>query len=131
MAVLMELNKIIISEMLDQQIIVLREVEGERTFPILIGSSEALAINRRLKGETPIRPLTHELLASVIEQMGGHLEHIEINDLSNHTFFARLHIRQNGHQIEIDSRPSDAIALGIANSVPIYVAEHVLAEACQ
>src|SRR5580698_1539623 len=102
MAVLMELNKIIISEMLDQQIIVLREVEGERTFPILIGSSEALAINRRLKGETPIRPLTHELLASVIEQMGGHLEHIEINDLSNHTFFARLHIRQNGHQIEID-----------------------------
>jgi len=130
MAVLMELNKIIISEMLDQQIIVLREVDGERTFPILIGNSEALAIDRRLKGIPPPRPLTHELLANVIEQLGGRLEHIEINDLSNHTFFARLHIRQNGHQIEIDSRPSDAIALGISNSVPIYVAEHVLADAC-
>ncbi len=128
MSVEMELNKIIISEMQEEQIIILREVDGERTFPIVIGSSEAFAIDRRLKGIVHPRPLTHDLLASIIEQMGGELDHIEINDLQKHTFFARLYIRQNGRTLEIDSRPSDAIALGIATSVPIYVADHVLAE---
>ena len=96
MSVLMELNKIIISEMQDQQIIVLREVNGERNFAIVIGNPEAMAIDRRLKGIPTPRPLTHELLANVIENLGGRLEHIEINDLENHTFFARLHIRQDG-----------------------------------
>jgi bifunctional DNase/RNase len=108
----------------------LKEVDGERTFPIVIGSSEAYAIDRRLKGIPTPRPLTHDLLASVIEQLGGEIEQIEINDLESHTFFARIHIRQDGNDIEIDSRPSDAIALGIATSVPIYVAEHVLDEVC-
>ena len=70
--------------------------------------------------------MTHELLASVIEQLGGTIERIEINDLADHTFFALIHIRQNGEVFQIDSRPSDAIALGIATTVPIYVAEHVL-----
>jgi bifunctional DNase/RNase len=130
MSVQMELHKIIISEMQDQQIIMLKEVDGERTFPIVIGSSEAYAIDRRLKGIPTPRPLTHDLLASVIEQLGGEIEQIEINDLESHTFFARIHIRQDGNDIEIDSRPSDAIALGIATSVPIYVAEHVLDEVC-
>jgi bifunctional DNase/RNase len=126
MPIQMELNKIIISEMQEQQIIMLREVDGERTFPIVIGSGEAYAIDRRLKGIPTPRPHTHDLLASVIEQLGGQIERIEINDLENHTFFARIHIRQNGKTIEIDSRPSDAIAIGIATSVPIFVAEHVL-----
>ena len=130
MSIQMELHKIIISEMQDQQIIMLREVDGERTFPIVIGSGEAYAIDRRLKGIPTPRPLTHDLLASVIEQLGGTIEQIEINDLENHTFFARIHIRQDGQMIEIDSRPSDAIALGIATSVPIFVAEHVLDEVC-
>ena len=130
MAVQMELHKIIISEMQDQQIIMLREVDGERVFPIVIGSGEAYAIDRRLKGIPTPRPLTHDLLASVIEQLGGTIEQIEINDLENHTFFAKIHIRHNGSVHEIDSRPSDAIALGIATSVPIYVAEHVLDEVC-
>ena len=130
MAVQMELHKIIISEMQDQQIIMLREVDGERVFPIVIGSGEAYAIDRRLKGIPTPRPLTHDLLANVIEQLGGTIEQIEINDLENHTFFARIHIRHNGSVHEIDSRPSDAIALGIATSVPIYVAEHVLDEVC-
>jgi hypothetical protein len=126
----MELNKIIISEMQDQQIIVLKEVDGDRHFPIVIGSSEAMAIDRRLKGIPTPRPLTHDLLASVIEHLGGTLERIEINHLQDHTFFAQIHIRQDGQVIEVDSRPSDAIALGIANSVPIYVAEQVLDEVC-
>jgi len=126
MAVQMELNKIIISEMQDSQIIVLKEVDGERNFPIVIGSSEAMAIDRRLKGVQTPRPMTHDLLATVIEQMGGTIERIEITDLQDHTFFAQIHVRQNGDIIQIDSRPSDAIALGVATSVPIYVADHVL-----
>jgi len=128
MSVQMELHKIIISELADQQIIYLKEVDGERKFPIVIGNSEAMAIDRRLKGIPTPRPLTHDLLASVIESMGGSVDRIEINDLQAHTFFARILIRQNGRTIEIDSRPSDAIALGIATVVPIYVAEHVLEE---
>ena len=130
MAVQMELYKIIISEMQEQQIIVLKEVDGERKFPIVIGDNEAKAIDRRLKGIPMPRPMTHDLLASVIEQLGGTIDRIEITNLQEHTFFAAIHIRQNGDLLEIDSRPSDAIALGIATSVPIYVAEHVLDEVC-
>jgi bifunctional DNase/RNase len=130
MSVQMELHKIIISDMQEQQIIVLKEVDGERKFPIVIGSSEALAIDRRLKGIPTPRPLTHDLLANVIEEMGGTIERIEIHNLQEHTFFAAIHIRTNGELIKVDSRPSDAIALGIASTVPIFVAEHVLDEVC-
>jgi len=130
MAVLMELHKIIISELQDSQIIVLKEVDGERNFPIVIGNPEAMAIDRRLNRKETLRPMTHDLLASVIEKMGGTLERIEINDLADHTFFALLHIRKNGQVVQVDSRPSDAIALGIATTVPIYVAEHVLNAVC-
>jgi bifunctional DNase/RNase len=128
MAVQMELHRIIISENTDSQIIVLKEVDGERSFPIVIGNAEAYAIDRRLKGIPTPRPLTHDLLANVIENLGGSLDRIEINNLQDHTFFARLHIRQNGRDVEIDSRPSDAIALGAAATVPIFVADHVLEE---
>jgi bifunctional DNase/RNase len=130
MSIQMELHRIIISDMQERQVIYLKEVDGEREFPIQIGSVEADAINRRLKGILVPRPLTHDLLASVIEHLGGELDHIEINNLHDATFFARLHIRTNGQLIEIDSRPSDAIALGVATNVPIYVAEHVLDQVC-
>ncbi len=130
MSVQMELHKIIISEMMDQQIIMLKEVDGERKFPIVIGSPEAMAIDRRLKGIPMQRPMTHDLLANIIESLGGSIDKIEINDLENHTFFARIFIRRDGQVVEIDSRPSDAIALGIATTVPIFVAEHVLDEVC-
>ena len=82
MSIQMELHKIIISEMQDQQIIMLKEVDGERTFPIVIGSGEAYAIDRRLKGIPTPRPLTHDLLASVIEELGGTIQQIEINNKS-------------------------------------------------
>lgn len=130
MSVQMELHQIIISDMQDSQIIVLKEVGGERKFPIVIGDTEAKAIDRRLKGVQIPRPQTHDLLASVIQELGGDLERIEINNLENHTFFATLHIRQAGRLVEIDSRPSDAIALGIAGNVEIWVAEHVLNAVC-
>jgi uncharacterized protein len=128
MEVRMELSRIIISETSDQQIIVLKERSGERQFPIVIGIHEAMAIDRRLKGYTTQRPLTHELLANVIGAMQGELERIVIHDLKDHTFYAKLVIRQSGALREVDSRPSDAIALGVANDIPIYVSEHVLRE---
>lgn len=128
--VLMELSRILICEFQDLQIIELQEVNGERRFPILIGLAEAEAIRRRLQGIEVKRPLTHDLLANVIAAFGGVLESITINDLSDHTFFAQLNVmRDDGEQVDIDCRPSDAIALGVGARVPIYVAEHVLDEA--
>ena len=131
MSVLMELNKIIISETQDQQIIVLREVDGTRRFPIVIGTDVASAIDRRVKGIRAERPMTHDLLANAIALLGGTIERIDITDLRDHTYFARIVIRQGAHLIDVDSRPSDAIALGTATDVPIYVAEHVLDAACE
>lgn len=127
----MELSRILIHELKDHQLIELREVEGHRTFPIMIGLPEAQAIDRRLKGQRVRRPQTHELLASVIETLGGELESVTICDLSEHTFFATLDIRADGEEelLHIDARPSDAIALGVAGDVPIYCEEHVLAGA--
>ena len=126
MPVQMELSRIFIREMLDMQIIELSEIDGDRTFPIVIGLPEAFAIERRLKGIEIPRPQTHDLLASVIQHLGGELKAIIINDLTGGTFFAKLIIDQDGVDIEVDSRPSDAIALGVAQDVPIFVAEHVL-----
>ena len=128
MAVRMELSRIFIREMTDMQIIELSEVDGDRTFPIVIGLPEAFAIERRLKGIEIARPQTHDLLASVIGNLGGRLKEIVINDLVEGTFYAKLIIEQDGQEIEVDSRPSDAIALGVAEDVPIFVAEHVLSQ---
>ncbi|MCZ2400878.1 MAG: bifunctional nuclease family protein [Phycisphaerae bacterium] len=131
MEVRMDLAQIRISDVTEQQIIVLRERNGNRYLHIVIGLPEAVAIQRRIKGETPQRPLTHDLLANTIEQLSGEIEKVVISDLHEHTFFARLIVRRAGELIEIDSRPSDAIAVAAGLDVPIYVAEHVLKEAAQ
>ena len=131
MAVQMELSRILIRETDDMHIVELREVDGERVFPIVIGLNEAAAIERRLMGQQPSRPLTHELLASVITGLDAELEKILITDLKKSTFFACLLLRRGDDLIEIDSRPSDAIALGVAEDVPIFVSEKVLDEACR
>ena len=130
MAVRMDLARIIIRETGDSQIIVLKEREGSRHFPILIGIYEALAIQRRIKGEPTQRPLTHELMSRIIEGLNGELERIVISDLKDHTFFATIVIRRNGEMVSIDSRPSDAIALGAATNAPIFVEEQVLRAVC-
>ena len=131
MAIHMELARVLIRETDDTHVVELREVDGDRVFPIVIGFHEAAAIERRLMEQLPPRPQAHELLASVIEQLGGTVEQVLINDLKDHTFFARLKVRQGDKLHDIDSRPSDAIALGVTTDVPIYVEEHVLDEVCQ
>jgi bifunctional DNase/RNase len=128
--VLMELRRIIISEVHDQQVVMLKEVEGERSFHIVIGIFEATSIDRRVKGLPSPRPLTHDLVTSVIDSLGGELRDIFISELKDHTYFAKLRIQQNGEPIEVDCRPSDAIALAVTAKVPIYVADEVLEEVC-
>jgi len=126
-----ELSRIIINEMSDQQVIVIKERHGNRSFPIVIGIVEIFAIDRRLKGIEPPRPMTHDLLANVIENLGAKIEKIVINDLRDHIFFAKIHLSVNGRVVEIDSRPSDAVALCAATNAPIYVAEHVFEKTSQ
>ena len=129
MPVQMELKRIIISEIHEQQVIMLKEVDGDRSFSIMIGIFEATSIDRRVKGLPSPRPLTHDLVASVIENMGGELQDIFISELREHTYFAKLRIRKDGELVSVDCRPSDAIALAVTAKVPIYVAEDVLEEA--
>jgi bifunctional DNase/RNase len=131
MEVRVDLAQIRISETHDYQVIVLRERSGARVLQIVIGLTEALAIDRRVKGVHPQRPMTHDLLGNVVESLHAELEKIVINDLQEHTFYAKLVLRHEGRLIEIDSRPSDAIALGVATDVPLYVEDHVLTQAAQ
>lgn len=130
MDVRLDLARIIIRENDDQQIIILRERDGEREFPIVIGIYEASAIDRRVKGLTTPRPLTHDLMANLIEALNSDLEKILIHDLRDHTFYAKLIIRQDGKLVEVDARPSDAIALGVASDTPLYASESVLRQVC-
>jgi bifunctional DNase/RNase len=126
----MELKRIIISEIHEQQIVVLKEVDGDRNFSIMIGIFEATSIDRRVKKMAAPRPLTHDLVVSAVEHMGGEISDVYISELRDHTYYAKLRIKHNGELIEVDSRPSDAIALAVTASVPIYVAEDVLDEVC-
>ncbi len=121
-----ELVKIVIQERSDQQYIFLREKGGERTFPIVIGFFEAAAIDRHVRGvETP-RPMTHDLLARTIGALGAEILKIVVNRLHENTFYARLHLQAGTEHLQIDCRPSDAIALAVQAKAPIYVAEEVI-----
>ena len=133
MQVQMQLSRIIISEINERQVIYLREVDGDRQFPILIGIFEATSIDRRVKELASSRPLTHDLLVNIVEQLGAELDSVVITDLRDHTYYAKLRIKQDGELIEIDSRPSDAIAVAVTCNppLPIYVNEEVLDEAME
>jgi len=124
----MELKRIIISEIHDQQVIMLREVDGDRSFPIVIGIFEATSIDRRVKSVPTPRPLTHDLVANVVEILGGEIQDVLISELVDHTYFAKLRVRKDGELLEVDCRPSDAIALAVTARVPVYVNEDVLNE---
>jgi bifunctional DNase/RNase len=133
MPVQMQLSRIIISEINDQQVIYLREVDGDRQFPILIGIFEATSIDRRVKHQESPRPLTHDLLVNVVEALGAELDSVVITELREHTYYASLRVKQDGELIEIDARPSDAIAVAVTCDppLPIYVAEEVLDDALE
>lgn len=130
MPVQMQLSRIIISDINPQQIIYLKEIEGDRTFPILIGIFEAESISTGIKRIASPRPRTHELLVQSIEAMGGELDSVVISELRDHIYFAKLRVKREGELVEIDSRPSDAIAVAVACDpiLPIYVSEDVLEE---
>ncbi len=128
MLVRMELARIIMSEINDQQVVYLREVDGDRSFPILIGIFEATSIDRRVQGHIPQRPLTHDLLKNAIQELGGEIQDVLITNLVEHTYYAVIRIRQNGELVELDSRPSDALALAAHYDphLPIYVDDEVI-----
>ena len=123
-----ELSRIIINERSDQQVIVLKEKEGRRSFPILIGIYEATAIDRGVKEYRTPRPLTHDLICSILNGLGADLESVVVNDLRSQTFYAKLLLRRNGKGVEVDCRPSDAIAVAVQLGAAIFVEEKVFEE---
>ena len=130
MPVQMQLSRIIINEINEQQVIFLKELEGDRQFQIMIGIFEATSIDRRVKHFESPRPLTHDLIVNVVESLDAELDSVLISDLIDQTYFARLRLRRDGEIVEIDARPSDAIAVAVTCSppLPIYVSEEVLDE---
>jgi uncharacterized protein len=122
-------DSIRVSLLTQHRVVVLRETDSRRYLPIWIGPFEADAIALALQGHEPQRPLTHDLLKAVIAELGGTVNHILINDIHDNTFFARIVVEQTSGRIEIDARPSDAIALAVRSDVPIFVEDHVLNQA--
>ena len=122
-------DSIRVSLLTQHRVVVLREAESRRYLPIWIGAFEADAIALALQGHEPQRPMTHDLLKTVIGELGATISHILVNDIHDSTFYARIVVEQGSHTIEIDARPSDAIALAVRTDVPIYVEPHVLEHA--
>lgn len=127
----MELRSIHINDTADRQFVTLGEKDGTRTLTIVIGYTEVQAIDRLVKAARPPRPLTHELLVTLLEATGAKLERVDITELKEGTFYALLRlVRVDGQVVEVDARPSDALALAVALAAPIHVAEAVI-EAAQ
>ncbi len=124
-----EIDSIRVSLMSQHRVIILKERLGRRFLPIWIGPFEADAITIELQGVEVPRPLTHDLLADIIETLGAQVSHVVVSDLRNDTFYALVILDRNGEPIEIDARPSDAIALAVRVDAPIFVAEHVMEQA--
>ena len=122
----LSIESIRLSLMNYQRVVILREKDADRYLPIWIGPSEADAIALRLQDVSVARPLTHDLLRNLIEQLGARVVHIIVNDLANDTFFAQIVLDVNGTIVEVDARPSDAIALAVRTDAPIFAAEDVL-----
>jgi bifunctional DNase/RNase len=125
----MTIDSIRVSLMNYQRVVILKEKETERYLPIWIGPAEADAIAVRLQGVTVPRPLTHDLLQSVIDSLGAAVSSIIVSDLKNDTFYAKIILNLDGGVVEVDSRPSDALALAVRVEVPIYAEEVVLDQA--
>lgn len=123
------IDSIRVSLMSQHRIVLLKDASGERFLPIWIGPFEADAITSELQDMTPQRPLTHDLLKNMIEELGGKVVHILVNELRNDVYYARVVIDINGKRTEVDARPSDAIALAVRAKCPIFVATLVMDKA--
>lgn len=120
------IDSIRVSLMTQQRVVILKDIESDRYLPIWIGPCEAESITIEMQGVEVARPLTHDLLRSVIQELHGTVRHVQVSDLRSETFFARIALTVDGRQLDIDARPSDAIALAVRAKVPIYVAEKVM-----
>jgi len=113
----------------NRHVVILKDPEGDRYLPIWIGAWEASAIAMRLQGLAAERPLTHDLFAAALDRLGVRVERVVINELTDETYHARIHLERDGVQVEVDARPSDALALAVRAEVPIFAADEVLAQA--
>ncbi len=120
-----DLARIIMRETSEEQVIVLKEKNGDRAFPIMIGLWEALAIRRYVGDHQNPRPMTHDLLGNVIDAMGYKLDRIVVTELKKQVFYAKLVLKRDSKSIDIDARPSDAVAIASKAKCPIYVEEQV------
>lgn len=120
------LSRVVIQEKDDSQFIFLKEEDGERMFPIVIGFNEVAEINRKLHAVDPPRPMTHDLIGKLLRELGWELRRVVVTDLKRHTFYAVLVIGNHSDEREIDCRPSDAIALAVQLDAPIFVNRKVL-----
>jgi bifunctional DNase/RNase len=113
----------------NRHVVILKDTEGDRYLPIWIGAWEASAIAMRLQGLAAERPLTHDLFAAALDRLGVRVERVVISELTDETYHARIHLEREGVQVEVDARPSDALALAVRAEVPIFAADEVLAQA--
>jgi uncharacterized protein len=124
----MKVDKLGIDLLTHDPVVILKDIDGKRFLPILIGPFEATAIALALEGAPVPRPLTHDLMRTIFETLDARLEQVVIHDIRESTFFAKLIVRTNGELQEIDARPSDGIALALRMSAPIYVSDKIVLE---
>jgi uncharacterized protein len=129
MQIEMTIKGLMIDPITNMPIIILRDQEGQRILPIWVGVFEANAIALQIENVQTPRPMTHDLLKNVIDDLSAQVERIVVTDLKENTFYALIHLRTSGHSIEVDARPSDAIALALRTRSPIFVEEAVIQNA--
>ena len=129
MQIEMNIKGLMIDHITNMPIIILRDQEGQRILPIWVGVFEANAIALQIENVQTPRPMTHDLLKNIIDDLSAQVERIVVTELKENTFYALIHLRRNGHSIEVDARPSDAIALALRTRSPIFVEEAVIQNA--
>ena len=125
----MQIESVRVHMLSNRHVVILKDNEGDRYLPIWIGAWEASAIAMRLQGLAAERPLTHDLFAAALDRLGVRVERVVISELSDETYHAQIHLERDGVQVEVDARPSDALALAVRTEVSIYAADEVLAQA--
>jgi bifunctional DNase/RNase len=125
----MQIESVRVHMLSNRHVVILKDNEGDRYLPIWIGAWEASAIAMRLQGLAAERPLTHDLFAAALERLGVRVERVVISELTDETYHARIHLERDGVQVEVDARPSDALALAVRAEVQIFASDDVLAQA--